>query len=604
MKPLKVSAIRSLRKDKVYDIHHLISPKLFIENEPNLIANSLVIHNCSRHAGGVVVAEKLDERMPLISSKDVRQTPWSEGQNVRHLEPMGFIKFDLLGLATLRTIEGTIRHILTRHYGIKSPSYQDVKKYYDTVLHPDILDLNIQEVYENVFHAGKWVGIFQFTESGAQKFCMQAKPKSIIDLSAITSVYRPGPLAANVDKLYLEAKQAPKLVKYLDKVHKEETEETFGFLIFQEQIALLAHKLGKNISLDEGNSLRKVLTKKGTGKTEKVLASLTDRFIEGCVEKGLRKSEAIDLWKKFEFFSGYGFNKSHAVCYSIISYQCAWLLNYYPAEWTAAFLDKEPETRKEKALNIAKSSGFTILPVNVNTSGVVWEVSEDGKTLIQPLNSIKGLGDTAIEQIINNRPFKDIEDFLFNEKVVYSKLNKKAIDALIRSEAMDIFMDKRFSGRKHFWSAVAVDRPKTKKKFLENIETYRPEGDFTQEQELQNIVSLTGRFPFERMVQGDVLKSLERNMIPPISEYDSELQVCWAIPRNVERKITNNGKEYYEVELIDANSILTKIRCWGINTEKGDKIVTNVPYLLKPSFSEEWGFSTRGKVSESWKMLA
>ena len=561
------------------------------------------VRSCSRHAGGVVIAEDLDRHMPLISSKNVRQTPWSEGQNVRHLEPMGFIKFDLLGLSTLRMVDGAIRHILRRHHGIDDPTFKDVKEYYDKTLHPDVIDLSDSDVYENIFHKGKWAGVFQFTEPGAQNFCKQVKPTSIIDIAAITSICRPGPLAANVDKQFLEAKESPQLVKYVNETHREVTEETYGFLIFQEQIALLAHTLGKDLTMDEGNKLRKVLTKKGTGKEAKVKKKLFKKFVDGCVESGLRQTTAERLWETFEYFSGYGFNKSHAVSYSLLSYQCAWLLNYYPAEWMAAFLDKEPETRKEKALSIAKSFGFKIEPVNVNTSGKVWEISPSGDTLIQPLSSIKGMGEAAIQQILDNRPFESVEDFIFNDNVVYSKLNKKCLDVLVRSEALDNFIDHRFSGRKHFWSAVAVDRPRNRKKLNENIETYHPEGDFTFEQEIQNIVTLTGRFPFERVVPQDVVDGLTRNSIPPISEFDPDLMLCWAVPRSVKKKTTKKGKDYYEVEVTDSNSTMIKIRCWGINIQKGDKIVANVPYLIKPDYSDEWGFSTRGKVSDRWKML-
>ena len=561
------------------------------------------VRSCSRHAGGVVIADDLDKHMPLISSKNVRQTPWSEGQNVRHLEPMGFIKFDLLGLSTLRMVDGAIRHILRRHHGVEKPTFKEVKEYYDNNLHPDAIDLSDKNVYENIFHKGKWAGVFQFTEPGAQSFCKQVKPTSIIDIAAITSICRPGPLAANVDKQFLEAKESPQYVKYVNDVHREATEETYGFLIFQEQIALLAHKLGKGLTMDEGNKLRKVLTKKGTGKEARVKKKLFKKFIDGCVESGLRKTTAERLWETFEYFSGYGFNKSHAVSYSLLSYQCAWLLNYYPAEWMAAFLDKEPETRKEKALSIAKSFGFKIEPVNVNTSGKVWEISPSGDILIQPLSSIKGMGEAAIQQVLDNRPFESVEDFIFNDNVVYSKLNKKCLDVLVRSEALDNFIDHRFSGRKHFWSAVAVDRPRNKKKLNENIENYYPEGDFTFEQEIQNIVTLTGRFPFERVVPQDVVDGLTRNCIPPISEFDPELMLCWAVPRSVKKKTTKKGKDYYEVEVTDSNSSMIKIRCWGINVQKGDKIVVNVPYLIRPDYSDEWGFSTRGKISDRWKML-
>jgi DNA polymerase-3 subunit alpha len=157
------------------------------------------VRSCSRHAGGVVVAENLDQYMPLINSGGVRQTPWSEGQNVRHLEPMGFIKFDILGLSTLRMIEGCIEHILHRHHGVENCTFDQVKDYYNKNLHPDVIDMSDQSVYKNVFHKGKWAGIFQFTEGGAQEFCKLAKPTSLIDISAITSIYRPGPLSADVD---------------------------------------------------------------------------------------------------------------------------------------------------------------------------------------------------------------------------------------------------------------------------------------------------------------------------------------------------------------------------------------------------------------------
>ena len=127
----------------------------------------------------------------------------------------------------------------------------------------------------------------------------------------------------------------------------------------------------------------------------------------------------------------------------------------------------------------------------MNTSGRTWEIGQDGKTLIQPLTSIKGFGESAMEQVLDNRPFTDIEDLLFREEVRYAKLNKKALDALCRAGAMDSLIDDRFTGRKHFWSASVVDRPKTKKKFHENIDLYRGEGDFTEEEIIQFKTELT-----------------------------------------------------------------------------------------------------------------
>ena len=163
-----------------------------------------------------------------------------------------------------------------------------------------MIDLDDQDVYENVFHKGKWGGL-QFTESGAQSFCVRAKPRSIIDISAITSIFRPA-LSADVDDQYVEAKESPQYIKYVHPLVQEVTEETFGFLIFQEQIALLAHKLGKDVSLDEGNKLRKLLTKRAQAR-EPERRMIHKKFIEG-IEKGLQKSTGQRLWETFEYFSG------------------------------------------------------------------------------------------------------------------------------------------------------------------------------------------------------------------------------------------------------------------------------------------------------------
>jgi DNA polymerase-3 subunit alpha len=505
---------------------------------------------------------------------------------------MGFIKFDLLGLSTLAMMETAIELILKRHHGIAEPTFKQVKDFYDKNLHPDVINLDDARVYKNVFHKGNFVGTFQFTEDGAQNFAERVKPNNIIDVSAITSIYRPGPLSANVHEDYIDAKESPQYIRYLTPEVQEITEETFGFLIFQEQIAKIAHALGKDLTLDEGNLLRKLLTKKGTGKGFEVKDAIHKKFIDGCVEKGIARSEAQSLWEKFEYFSGYGFNKSHAVSYSIISYQCAWLLTYFEAEWLAAFLDKEPESKKENAINIAKSLGYKIAPVDVNTSGRTWEIASDGKTLIQPLTSIKGFGESAMEQVLDNRPFTDIEDFLFREEVKYAKLNKKALDALCRAGAMDSLIDDRFTGRKHFWCASVIDRPKTKKKFHDNIDLYRPEGDFSEEEIIQFKTELTGVFPMNLVISPETIQKLKDKYIPPISEFDEELQICWFIPRKVVPRKTKKGKDFWIVEVIDSNNETEKIKCWGIDPKK-DSIQINRPYMSRLDYDPKWGFSTR-----------
>ena len=580
------------------------SLKKFLQTYPHVKTHIEAIHgqvrSVSRHAGGVVIGEDLNKYMPLINSGGVTQTPWTEGLHARHLEPMGFIKFDLLGLSTVEMIEAAIVNILKSKHNVVAPTNEDIWAFYNKHLHPDVLETDDKEVWDNIFCDGKFAGIFQFSQKGAQDFCTRAKPANIIDLAAITSIYRPGPLSANVDKSFVKAKKTPQSVQYIHPLVREHTQDTYGFLIFQEQIAILAHKLGKDISLDEGNMLRKLLTKKGTGKGAREKQKIEHKFIQGCVDKGISKPQAQKLWGTFEYFSGYGFNKSHAVSYCLISYQCAWLFNYHPAEWMAAFLDKEPESRKEKAINIAKSFGFKVEPMNINTSGTSWNVLADNKTLVQPLTSIKGLGEKAVEQILNHRPFNTIEEFLFNEEIVYGKLNKRAIDVLVRSQALNCLMDERFTGLKHFWSAVAVDRPKKLKKFLENVETYSPEGEFTEEEKVEFLTTLTGVFPMRMVVSEQLLQKFQEKYVPPISEYDSELGIVWFIPRKVEKKLTKNGKEYWVIDTIDSTNKLTRVRCWGIREK--DKVFINRPYMARLDYNEQWGFSTRS-VHHNFKLV-
>ena len=560
------------------------------------------VRSTSRHAGGVVIGEDLDKHMPLICSKGVVQTPWSEGQNVRHLEPLGFIKFDLLGLSTLEMIQSAIGHILKRYHNYENPNFADIKEYYDKNLHPDVIDLHDEKVYKNIFHKGKFMGIFQFTNEGAQKFCKKAKPNNIIDISAITSIYRPGPLSAGVDKSYVSRKNNSDEINYAHKIVEEHTKETAGYLIFQEQIAILAHKLGKNISLDEGNKLRKLLTKKGTGDVSAEKEKIEHRFVMGCMEKNIDRATAERMWQNFEYFSGYGFNKSHAVSYSILSFQCAHLLNYYPECWAAAFLDKEPESRKEMAISLARRHGFEIRSVDINTSTAEWEIDDDNKTLIQPFSSIKGLGEKAIQQILQNRPFNTPEELLFNDNVTYSKLNKKGLDALCRSGGLDSVVDDRFTGCQHFWMACIQDRPKNPKRLRENIEKYEDLGDFTKEQKIDYISSLTGLFPFDLIMTDSIVDSIDRWKVPPISKWDRKLGVGWFIPREKISKKTKNGKTYWILKVIDDTSTVTTIRCWGIKDTDRGLIQINRPYAAKLDYNEDWGFSTRS-IRNTFRLL-
>jgi hypothetical protein len=163
-------------------------------------------------------------------------------------------------------------------------------------------------------------------------------------------------------------------------------------------------------------------------------------------------------------------------------------------------------------------------------------------------------------------------------------------------------VDDRFTGLKHFWSAVAVDRPKNNKKFLENLETYKPEGDFSDQEKIEYLVHLTGSFPMSLVLSDDVMANLEQYNVPPLGEFDPELGVAWFIPREIITKKTKNGKTYWIVNTVDISGGSSKIKCWGVDPNR-DVLHINRPYMAKLDYSEQWGFSTRS-IRHSFKLLA
>lgn len=197
-----------------------------------------------------------------------------------------------------------------------------------------------------------------------------------------------------------------------------------------------------------------------------------------------------------------------------------------------------------------------------------------------------------MDQILMHRPFNTVEQFLFHEKVRYSKLNKKALDVLCQAGALSTLQDDRFTGDKHFWTSVAVDRPRKRQNLLENIEKYAPEGEFTVEEKIESLTALTGIFPISMIIGEETQKHLIDSGIPPISEFDKDLKVCWFISRKVNIKKTKNDKTYYVLEVVDSNNVITQIRCWGANPER-DHIHKNKIYIAKLDYNDQWGFSTR-----------
>jgi len=268
--------------------------------------------NVGRHAGGVIITNNPREAMPLIKAKGGLQTPWPEGIAARHLEDFGLLKFDVLGLGTLRMFEETIRRILQKQ-GKKYVSQADINQWFYQNLHPDNNSLDDLKVYKHVYWEGRYAGIFQFAKENVQRFMKEMRPTSILDIAIATSIFRPGPMGLGAHNIYLENRKNPNKVRYLHPVLKEVLGYTGGLLIFQEQLQLIVNKLS-GMHLDDTDSIRKAFTKKDKANAErqkKDIEELGKKFVQdSMVHSGISQSDAEEVWKDFEKWTAYGFNKS------------------------------------------------------------------------------------------------------------------------------------------------------------------------------------------------------------------------------------------------------------------------------------------------------
>lgn len=281
--------------------------KNFIEKYPDIIKHLEILleqnRNLGKHAGGVLISENIQTKMPLIMVKGEQQTPWAEGQNAQTLSPLGFTKFDLLSIATLKIFERTIELIL-EDQGVINPTFEQVKEWYEINMSPQVLDMDDQNVYENVYHSSNPpCGVFQLSNPSCHSFFQKSKPKNIIDISTLTSIFRPGPLSADVDTLYVK-NQSP---ENQHPIVKDILSSTRGFIIFQEQVLKLGELLA-NVPLENMEKLRKAISKK-TGTDNPELIKFEKLFIEGSVKNGMKAEDAVELFNKMKEFSNYAFNK-------------------------------------------------------------------------------------------------------------------------------------------------------------------------------------------------------------------------------------------------------------------------------------------------------
>jgi DNA polymerase III subunit alpha len=378
-----------------------------------------LVRNAGVHAAGVVISpQPLQELVPLYRTKnDEIVTAF----DMVAIEKMGLLKMDFLGLTTLTILDDTLK--LIQADSSKVNALTDL----NAIPHDPV-------TYEKVFHSGLTSGVFQFESHGMRDVLRRYKPNSIEDLTALNALYRPGPIQGGMIDDFIDRKHGRKKIEYELPELKEILEETLGVIVYQEQVMQIANRLA-GYSLGEADLLRRAMGKK---KAEE-MAQQRKRFVDGAVERNYPGKKIEKIFDLMAQFAGYGFNKSHSAAYAVLAYQTAYLKTHYPIEFMAALLTSVTGNTDDvvKYINECREMGIAVEPPDINVSDA--NFTPHGQAIRFGLAAVKNVGHNAIESIVAARKelgrFKSIYEFC--EKVDLRLLNKRVLESLIKSGAMD-----------------------------------------------------------------------------------------------------------------------------------------------------------------------
>jgi DNA polymerase-3 subunit alpha len=382
------------------------------------------VRHVSVHAAGVVIAPK-----PLYEFAPIQYDP--KGGNIitqydmHYIEDVGLPKFDFLGIRNLAILADAVRL---------------VKMLRDEDVNLDKVPLEDKLTFE-MLARGETMGLFQLNGSGMTVYLKQLKPTTIHDINAMVALYRPGPIEMIPE--YIKRKEDPSQVRYLDPRMKDILDQSYGVITYQDDVMMIAIKLA-GYSWLEADKLRKAMGKKIPAEME----AQKEKLLTGFVEHGLSEKKSQELWELIEPFAAYGFNKAHAASYGRVAYQTAYMKANFPVEYMCAILTAESGDVEKVAeiIGEAVKMGITVLPPEINASfadfTVVNNSNVPGEGIIRfGLLTIKNFGSDIADAIIAERklrgPFKSITEFL--ERITHKNLNKKSLEALVKSGAMDNF---------------------------------------------------------------------------------------------------------------------------------------------------------------------
>ena len=377
------------------------------------------LRNIGTHACGVIITpDDITQFVPVATAKDSDLYVTQFDNSV--VEDAGLLKMDFLGLKTLTLIKDTVKLVKYKH---------------NVDLDPDAFPLDDEKTYE-LFQRGDTVGIFQYESAGMQKYLKDLKPTVFADLIAMNALYRPGPL--EYIPSFVDRKNGKEDISYDLPIMAEYLEETYGITVYQEQVMLLSQKLA-GFSKGEADVLRKAMGKK----IFSLLQKLKPQFIDGGINNGHPQEVLEKIWKDWEAFAAYAFNKSHSTCYALIGYQTAYLKAHYPAEYMAAVLSNNMNDIKQVTffMEECRRMGLNVLGPDVNESFYKFAVN-DAQAIRFGMGAIKGVGKGAVETIIEYRKderYTSIFDLV--KRIDLRAANKKAFENLVLAGGFDSFLN-------------------------------------------------------------------------------------------------------------------------------------------------------------------
>lgn len=450
--------------------------------------------HASVHAAGVVIADKpLTEYVPLqresrenriITQFDMYSIDLNSASGNK---AVGLLKIDFLGLRNLTILEKAIEYV-----------HKQIGKKIDIHLVP----LDDKKAY-SLMSRGNTVGVFQLESAGMRRLAKDLQPSKITDISAMVALYRPGPM--DLIPSFLENKKNPKLVKYLHPDLKSILEETYGILVYQEQVMEIAHTLA-GYSMSEADNLRMAMGKK----KKELMKKEKEKFIAGCIKNGYRKSLAEKIFNFIEKFAAYGFNKPHSASYALIAYWTAYMKANYGVEFMTALLSAElqgiagpqREIKMAQAIEECRRMEIAVLPPDINKSEQSFAI--EGKAIRFGLSAIKHLGHAAIEAILSARktgPFKSFKEFLF--RVDLRKVNKKTVESLIKAGAFKFIANR---------ASLLAYYPKVVREIVD-LKTEREKGQFSLFDQESTRLNMTDDITPVADFNEDEILQMEREVI-------------------------------------------------------------------------------------------